>query len=73
MNKQRGATLVEYSLLVCLVAIISIASLRQVGNSTSCTFKTLGEHVTTPGRKGLPKGSGCSSPDKGDEEITLGK
>ncbi len=37
-NKQRGASLIEYALLVALIAIVSIAAVTSLGGTTSEPF-----------------------------------
>ena len=36
--RQRGASMVEYALLVSLIAIVAIVALRELGNSTANQF-----------------------------------
>jgi Flp pilus assembly pilin Flp len=38
-HHQRGAALVEYSLLVALISIVSITSASRLGRSVNCTFQ----------------------------------
>jgi Flp pilus assembly pilin Flp len=38
---QRGAALVEYSLLIALISIVSISSVRLAGSNMACTFDTM--------------------------------
>lgn len=40
-KKEKGASLVEYALLVALIAVICIAAVRAVGKSTSEKFSTI--------------------------------
>jgi Flp pilus assembly pilin Flp len=37
-HQQRGAALVEYSLLVALISIVALTSVREVGTRISCIF-----------------------------------
>ena len=37
-NQERGATLIEYALLVALVAMTAMAALREVGTQTACVL-----------------------------------
>jgi len=37
---QKGASMVEYALLVALIAAISVASVKLLGNSASTRFST---------------------------------
>jgi len=36
--QERGASMVEYALLVALIAIVAIVSLRELGNTTANQF-----------------------------------
>ncbi len=38
MKKQRGATMVEYAIMVALIAMVAIAAVGILGNTTSNTF-----------------------------------
>jgi len=44
-DSERGASLVEYALLVALIAVICIVALRFLGNSASNTFDSVGDSV----------------------------
>jgi len=39
-NKQKGASLVEYALLVSLIALVAIAGVRAVGNATNAQLSS---------------------------------
>ena len=39
-NKEKGASLVEYALLVALIAVIAIAGIRVLGQNISTQFST---------------------------------
>jgi len=39
-NKEKGASLVEYALLVALIAVIAIAGIRVLGQNISSQFST---------------------------------
>lgn len=41
-DEDHGASMVEYALLVVLIAIIAIVAIRLVGTSTSSAFNTVG-------------------------------
>jgi pilus assembly protein Flp/PilA len=41
-----GASLVEYALLVALIAIVCIAAIAFVGTSASSKFSTVGSNLT---------------------------
>ena len=61
-DEDRGASMVEYALLVVLIAIIAIVAIRLAGNQVASTFDTIasslgaGELITTP------DGSGWTTP-----------
>lgn len=42
LKRQEGQTLVEYALLLVLIAIVVIAAVRFVGQKTCSTFCTIG-------------------------------
>jgi len=45
-GSERGASLVEYSLLLVLLALICIAAISGLGHSTSSTFSTTGSVIS---------------------------
>lgn len=47
-DEDRGASMVEYALLVVLIAIIAIAAISLVGNRVSEAFSTVGNTLTQP-------------------------
>jgi pilus assembly protein Flp/PilA len=44
-NSERGASLVEYALLVALIAVICIVAIAFLGKSASSKFSTVGSSV----------------------------
>ena len=40
-KKERGASMVEYALLVALIAVISIVAIRTVGQQVSTNFSSI--------------------------------
>lgn len=46
-KNERAASLVEYALLVALIAIVCIAALRAVGTNISSSFSKLGSQITS--------------------------
>jgi len=42
VRKQKGASLVEYALLIALIAVIAILAVRFVGNQVSSSFSNIG-------------------------------
>jgi pilus assembly protein Flp/PilA len=40
-DEERGASLVEYALLVALIAVVCIAAITLLGNSASTKFSTV--------------------------------
>ena len=47
-DEDRGASMVEYALLVVLIAIIAIAAINLVGKQVSTAFSTVGSSLNTP-------------------------
>lgn len=43
---EKGASLVEYALLVALIAIVAIVAIRTLGNSISSQFSSLASQVS---------------------------
>ena len=41
INDERGASMVEYGLLLALIAVIAIVALRNLGESVSSKFSTV--------------------------------
>ena len=48
-KEQRGASLVEYALLVALIAVICIAAISLLGSSASTKFSTIGSAISGAG------------------------
>lgn len=44
-DSERGASLVEYALLVALIAVIAIVAIRFLGQSASDTFDSVGSSI----------------------------
>lgn len=44
-NDERGASLVEYALLVALIAVVCIIAITFLGNSTSDKLSNLGSNI----------------------------
>ena len=44
-HRQRGASLVEYALLVALIAVVAIVAVRALGVQVSTQFSTIGAAV----------------------------
>lgn len=44
-DSERGASLVEYALLVALIAVIAIVAIRFLGTSASSTFDDVGSSI----------------------------
>lgn len=49
MDEDRGASMVEYALLVVLIAIIAIVAISLVGNEVSGAFSTVGNTLESSG------------------------
>ncbi len=48
MQADEGASLVEYALLLVLIAVVAIVVITQVGENASDTFKTIGDELEQP-------------------------
>jgi len=48
INDDSGATLIEYALVVALIAIVAIAGLKIVGPAVSQQFSDIGGTVANP-------------------------
>ena len=46
--KEKGQGLVEYALILVLVAIVVIAALQIIGNQVDAVFTEIGETLKTP-------------------------
>lgn len=44
-DSERGASLVEYALLVALIAVVCIAAVTLLGNNASTKFSTVGNSI----------------------------
>ena len=47
-HSEKGASMVEYALLVVLIAIIALVAVRLAGQAVSNTFSTIGNTLTNP-------------------------
>ena len=45
VDDEKGASLVEYALLVALIAVVCIAAITLLGNSASTKFSTVGGSI----------------------------
>ena len=45
IDSERGASLVEYALLVALIAVVCIAAVTLLGTSASSKFNTVGNSI----------------------------
>ena len=44
-EEQEGATMIEYALLVALIAIIALAAVRYLGNNVSRQFSNISKSI----------------------------
>ena len=44
-DSDRGATMVEYALMVALIAVVCIAAVSLIGNISSSKFSTVGNSI----------------------------
>ncbi len=56
-NKELGASLVEYGLLVALIAVLCVAGLQHLGTKISLKFNTASTAIGT-GQVGVPDEGG---------------
>ncbi len=47
-EEDKGASMVEYALLVVLIAIIALVAIRLAGNQVSNTFSTIANSLSNP-------------------------
>jgi pilus assembly protein Flp/PilA len=47
-RSERGASLVEYALLVALIAVVCIVAISFLGGAASKTFSSVGSNINTP-------------------------
>ena len=48
MKEEKGASMVEYALLVVLIAIIALVAIRLAGNEVSQTFSDIASSLKNP-------------------------
>ena len=48
MKDEKGASMVEYALLVVLIAIIALVAVRIAGQEVSSTFSDVASNLQTP-------------------------
>jgi pilus assembly protein Flp/PilA len=48
-KSERGAALVEYALLLALIAVVCIVALTTLGGEASSKFDTIGQSITNAG------------------------
>ncbi len=48
MKEEKGASMVEYALLVVLIAIIALVAVRLAGTEISGTFSEIGSTLSNP-------------------------
>lgn len=48
-KKEEGATMVEYAIMIALIAIISIIMISGVGQEVNATFSTVNSALNSPG------------------------
>lgn len=46
-NKEKGASLVEYAILVALIVIVAIAAIRTVGTQVSTSFSGIASNLSS--------------------------
>ena len=48
-RKERGATMIEYALLVALIAVVAISAVTFLGEQVSTKFSSVGNSLATSG------------------------
>ena len=48
IKEEKGASMVEYALLVVLIAIIALVAIRLAGNEVSQTFSDIASNLSNP-------------------------
>jgi len=48
IKEEKGASMVEYALLVVLIAIIALVAIRLAGNEVSATFSDIASNLSNP-------------------------
>jgi|HigsolmetaAR202D_1030399.scaffolds.fasta_scaffold24809_1 Flp pilus assembly pilin Flp len=46
MSGDRGAALIEYALLIVLIAVLALAAVRLVGSETSTLYRQIGQSIS---------------------------
>ena len=70
---ERGASAVEYALLLALIAIVCVATLVHLGRATGDQFQIVSNNLTPPGGGGDDSpGGGGSSPGGGGDDSPGG-
>lgn len=49
-DNERGAALVEYALLLALIAVVAIVALTTLGNQAADKFSTVGNSIASAGK-----------------------
>ncbi len=49
-EKEQGATMVEYALLVALVAVLALAAIKSFGQGVSQSFSTVDSQLKNPNK-----------------------
>jgi len=48
-KKEKGATMVEYGIMLAMITVVSLAVITSLGQSVSATFNTVNSTLTTTG------------------------
>jgi pilus assembly protein Flp/PilA len=48
LNNEEGATMVEYALMVALIAAVAITAVTSIGTNVSSLFTTVASSITAP-------------------------
>lgn len=67
-RRDRGATIVEYALLIALISVVAVGALSMLGSSVSATFDEMAESVDMGATTGPPgPGPGGGGPGPGGD------
>ena len=51
-SRRKGQSMVEFALILCLVAVVAIITIMATGSQLALTFQDIEEAVTNPGDAG---------------------
>ena len=69
-ERSRGATLVEYALLIALLLMVTVAAIRALGGSTSAQFNSASSRLGKPNANVITSGATDAGPPSGTTGAT---